>query len=186
VTSRSIFTLVEPGSCFAGFLLEIVLAADRSYMLNGQFEDDDASAPVVRLTTTNFGLLPNINGLSRLASRHLDDTEGLDSARQQIGRDLDARGAEGHGLVTFTPDDIDWDDEVRFALEERASFSPDALIGMEACLRTPGPETLESKIFGRLSAWQNWIFQRPNAIGDTGALTRYGTGVRAEYDKRRV
>jgi benzoyl-CoA-dihydrodiol lyase len=186
VTSRSLFALVEPGSCFVGTLLELALAADRSYMLAGAREGDDRSLATVRLTTANFGAYPMPNGLSRLASRFLAEPGRVDDLKGRVGQDLDAETAGEAGLVTFTPDDIDWDDEVRIALEERAAFSPDALTGMEASLRFGGPETLESKIFARLSAWQNWIFQRPNAVGDTGALQVYGTGQRAEFDRRRV
>ena len=185
LTSRSLVALVEPGSCFAGFLLELVLAADRGYMLDGPFEDDGAEA-AVRLTESNFGCFPGVNGLTRLEARCLDDEEAVSRARQQAGRDLVAADAEAHRLVTFIPDDIDWEDEVRLALEERAAFSPDALTGMEASLRCPGPETMESRIFGRLTAWQNWIFQRDNAVGERGALTLYGTGARADFDRRRV
>ncbi|HEX6957405.1 MAG TPA: 2,3-epoxybenzoyl-CoA dihydrolase [Ferrovibrio sp.] len=186
VSSRSIFTLVEPGSCFTGTLLELVLAADRSYMLDGSFEGDNRPPATLRLTPLNFGAYPMPNGLSRLASRNLDDPARVDALRQRIGEDLDARAADEAGLVTFTPDDIDWEDEVRIAIEERAAFSPDALTGMEASLRFGGPETMETKIFGRLTAWQNWIFQRPNAVGEQGALKQYGTGQRAGYDRRRV
>ena len=185
LTSRSIVALVEPGSCFAGFLLDLVLAADRGYMLDGPFEDGGALA-AVRLTESNFGCFPGVNGLTRLEARCLDDSEAVSRAHRHIGRDLTAAEAEAHRLVTFTPDDIDWEDEVRIALEERAGFSPDALTGMEASLRCPGPETMESRIFGRLTAWQNWIFQRPNAVGERGALTLYGTGARAGFDRRRV
>ena len=185
VSSRSVFALIEPGSCFAGTLLELALAADRSYML------DDASGDAgrrvtVRLTAANFGVYPMINGLSRLASRFLAEPGRVDDLKGRVGQDLDAAAAAEAGLVTFTPDDIDWDDEVRQALEARAAFSPDALTGMEASLRFGGPETLESKIFGRLSAWQNWIFQRPNAVGAKGALQVYGTGERSDFDRRRV
>ena len=186
VTSRSIFALVEPGSCFAGTLLELVLAADRSYMLAGQREDDARPAPTVRLTAMNFGPYPMPNGLSRLASRFLDEPGRVDDLKGRVGEDLDAAAASDAGLVTFTPDDIDWEDEVRVAVEERTAFSPDALTGMEASLRFGGPETLETKIFGRLSAWQNWIFQRPNAVGAHGALQVYGTGERSQFDRRRV
>ena len=181
VSSRSIVSLAEPGSCFAGTLLELALASDRCYMLDGVLEDDDEPA-AVRLTGMNFGSLPMVNGLTRAEGRFLD----LDELEEHIGRDLGAEDAYELGLVTFIPDDIDWEDEVRLALEERASFSPDALTGMEANLRFGGPETLESKIFGRLSAWQNWIFQRPNASGTQGALQAYGTGARAEFDRRRA
>ena len=185
LTSRSLVALVEPGSCFAGFLLELVLAADRGYMLEGRFEDDGAEA-AVRLSESNFGCFPGVNGLTRLEARCLDDEEAVDRARRQAGRDLAAADAAEHRLVTFAPDDIDWEDEVRIALEERAGFSPDALTGMEASLRCPGSETMESRIFGRLTAWQNWIFQRENAVGERGALTLYGTGARADFDRRRV
>ena len=185
LTSRSFVALIEPGSCFAGFLLELVLAADRGYMLDGPLEDGGALA-VVRLTESNFGCFPGVNGLTRLEARCLDDSEAVGRAHRHIGRDLIAAQAEAHRLVTFTPDDIDWEDEVRIAIEERAGFSPDALTGMEASLRCPGPETMESRIFGRLTAWQNWIFQRPNAVGEHGALTLYGTGARAGFDRRRV
>ena len=181
VSSRSIVSLVEPDSCFAGTLLELALASDRCYMLDGVLEDDSEAA-TVRLTGMNFGPLPMVNGLTRAEARFLDAEE----LEEHIGRSLDAADAHELGLVTFIPDDIDWEDEVRLALEERASFSPDALTGMEANLRFGGPETLESKIFGRLSAWQNWIFQRPNASGSQGALQAYGTGARAEFDRRRA
>jgi benzoyl-CoA-dihydrodiol lyase len=186
VTSRSLFALIEPGSCFAGTLLELALAADRTYMLAGTREGDTTPAATVRLTPMNFGNYPMPNGLSRLASRFLAEPGRVDDLKGRLGQDLDAPAASEAGLVTFTPDDIDWDDEVRIALEERAAFSPDALTGMEASLRFGGPETLETKIFARLSAWQNWIFQRPNAVGDKGALHVYGTGQRAEFDRRRV
>jgi benzoyl-CoA-dihydrodiol lyase len=186
VTSRSIFALIEPGSCFAGTLLELVLAADRSYMLAGQREGEGRPQATMRLTAANFGVYPMPNGLSRLASRFLSEPGRVDDLKGRVGQDLDAAAAAEAGLVTFTPDDIDWDDEVRLALEERAAFSPDALVGMEASLRFAGPETLETKIFGRLSAWQNWIFQRPNAVGAKGGLSVYGTGQRSEFDRRRV
>src|SRR2546428_676 len=184
VSSRSVFALIEPGSCFAGTLLELALAADRSYMLDGT--RDDKPAPTVRLTAANFGAYPMINGLSRLASRFLAEPGRVDDLKGRVGGDLDAAAAAEAGLVTFTPDDIDWEDEVRQALEARAAFSPDALTGMEASLRFGGPETLETKIFGRLSAWQNWIFQRPNAVSPKGALQVYGTGERSDFDRRRV
>ena len=184
VSSRSVFALIEPGSCFAGTLLELALAADRSYMLDGT--TDDKPAPTVRLTAANFGAYPMINGLSRLSSRFLAEPGRVDDLKGRVGQDLDAAAAAQAGLVTFTPDDIDWEDEVRQALEARAAFSPDALTGMEASLRFGGPETLETKIFGRLSAWQNWIFQRPNAVGPKGALQVYGTGARSDFDRRRV
>ncbi|MGH7331896.1 MAG: 2,3-epoxybenzoyl-CoA dihydrolase, partial [Candidatus Rokuibacteriota bacterium] len=186
VSSRSIFALIEPGSCFAGTLLELALAADRSYMLEGVRHGDSRLPSTVRLTAMNLGPYPMINGLTRLASRFLADPGRVDTLRDLLGQDLTAKEASVAGLVTFTPDDIDWEDEVRLAMEERAAFSPDALTGMEASLRFAGPETLETKIFGRLTAWQNWIFQRPNAVGGRGALQLYGTGQRAEFDRRRV
>jgi benzoyl-CoA-dihydrodiol lyase len=186
VSSRSIFALVEPGSCFAGTLLELVLAADRSYMLDGARDGDAAPPATVRLGDPSFGAYPMVNGLTRLESRFLGDARRVDELKRRIGEDLDAPAAAAAGLVTFTPDDIDWDDEVRIAIEERAAFSPDALTGMEASLRFGGPETVESKIFARLSAWQNWIFQRGNAVGERGALRVYGTGQRPEFDRRRV
>jgi len=186
VSARSIFALIEPGSCFTGTLLELALAADRSWMLEGQRDLDDRAAATVRLTAMNFGAYPMPNGLSRLASRFLAEPGHVDDLKGRIGEDLDAAAAAEAGLVTFTPDDIDWEDEVRIAIEERAAFSPDALTGMEASLRFGGPETMETKIFGRLSAWQNWIFQRPNAVGPKGGLSVYGTGQRSEFDRRRV
>ncbi len=186
VSSRSLFALIEPGSCFTGTLLELALAADRSFMLDGRFEGDNRPPATVRLTAMNFGPYPMVNGLTRLAARSLDDPDRVGVACRRVGDDLDAADADDLGLVTFTPDDIDWEDEVRIAIEERAAFSPDALTGMEANLRFAGPETMESKIFARLSAWQNWIFQRPNAVGESGALKLYGTGRRSEFDKRRV
>ncbi len=186
VSSRSIFALIEPGSCFAGTLLELALAADRTFMLDGERQGDARPPATVRLTGMNFGPYPTVNGLTRLASRFLDEPGRVDDLKGRIGEDLDAAAASEAGLVTFTPDDIDWEDEVRIAIEERAAFSPDALTGMEASLRFGGPETLESKIFARLSAWQNWIFQRPNAVGPKGALKVYGTGERGDFDRRRV
>ncbi|RFU21529.1 2,3-epoxybenzoyl-CoA dihydrolase [Geodermatophilus marinus] len=187
-TSRSLFALVEPGSCFAGTLAEIALAADRQFMLEGQFEDDEDPKPpaAIRLDEFNTGLLPMGNGLSRLQVRFLGSADELAAAEAAVGRDLLAEDAAALGLVTATPDDIDWEDEVRLVIEERASFSPDALTGMEANLRFAGRETPETKVFGRLTAWQNWIFQRPNAAGPEGALRRYGTGKRADYDRKRV
>jgi benzoyl-CoA-dihydrodiol lyase len=188
VTSRSLIALIEPGSCFAGSLLELALAADRSYMLSGIFEDaDPAAAPaVIAVGEINLGPLPMVNGLTRLRTRFLGDVDGLAAAEKQAGELLEAQEAERLGLVTFAPDDIDWADEVRLAIEERSSFSPDALSGLEANYRFPGPETMETKIFGRLSAWQNWIFTRPNASGPDGALARYGTGQRPHFDRKRV
>jgi benzoyl-CoA-dihydrodiol lyase len=186
VSARSLLALIEPPSCFAGLLAELVLAADRSFMLDGAPTESDAPAPQLHLTQANDGWFPMSNGLSRLSTRFWGDEEALAEARARIGKDLLAAEAADAGLVTSTPDDLDWDDEVRLTLEERASFSPDALTGMEANLRFAGPETLETKIFGRLSAWQNWIFQRPNAVGPEGALRRYGTGSRPSYDRARV
>jgi benzoyl-CoA-dihydrodiol lyase len=187
VTSRSLLALVEPGSCFAGSLLELVLAADRSYHLAGAVAEHPEAPPAVLVPgAMNLGPLPMGNGLSRLATRFLGDGEALAGAAASAGERLDAAAAERLGLVTFAPDELDWADEVRIAIEERASFSPDALSGLEANLRFGGPETMETKIFGRLTAWQNWIFNRPNASGPEGALRRYGTGQRAEFDRKRV
>ena len=186
VSSRSLIALIEPGSCFTGTLLEIAMAADRSYMLDGVFEGSNLPAATIRLTGMNFGPYPMGNGLTRLATRFLHDPSQVDGLKGEIGESLDAAAAEQAGLVTFIPDDIDWEDEVRLAIEERAGFSPDGLIGMAANLRFPGPETMETKIFARLSAWQNWIFQRPNATGPEGALKLYGTGKQSKYDRKRA
>ncbi len=188
VTSRSLIALIEPGSCFAGLLLELALAADRSFQLDGVFTGTGHVAGPAAITVTglNTGLLPMGNGLSRLATRFFGDKKALDLVIGQVGTALTARAAAGLGLVTFTPDALDWDEEVRIAIEERASFSPDALTGMEANYRFAGPETMETKIFGRLTAWQNWIFNRPNAVGPDGALRKYGTGQRADFDRNRV
>jgi benzoyl-CoA-dihydrodiol lyase len=186
VSSRSLFALIEPGSCFHGTLLELALAADRIYMLSGKCEGDELPAATIGLSEMNFGVLPMCNGLSRLQSRFLGQPHRIEELHARIGGAIGTELAEQLGLVTFTPDDIDWENEVRLAIEERAAFSSDALTGMEASLRFGGPETIESKIFARLSAWQNWIFQRPNAVGEKGALKLYGTGQRAEFDPRRV
>ncbi|MEM7407314.1 MAG: 2,3-epoxybenzoyl-CoA dihydrolase [Pseudomonadota bacterium] len=186
VTSRTLCTLVEPGSCFAGWLAELIFAADRSYMLDGELEGDNRPPPTLQLTASNFGPLPMSNGLTRLETRFLGEPDSVNSAEDAIGEALDAEAADELGLVTFAFDDIDWEDEIRVFIEERASFSPDAMVGLEANLRFAGPETMETKIFGRLSAWQNWIFQRPNAVGEDGALRRYGTGQRAAYSDERV
>ena len=194
VTSRSLIALIEPGSCFAGSLLELALAADRSYMLFGVFEDvdPDAAPAAVTVGPANLsgppgnGPLLMGNGLTRLATRFLGDPDALAAAEKSAGSPLAAEEAEKLGLVTFAPDDIDWEEEVRIAVEERASFSPDALTGLEANYRFAGPETTETKIFGRLTAWQNWIFYRPNASGPDGALRAYGTGRRADFDRKRV
>jgi benzoyl-CoA-dihydrodiol lyase len=187
-TSRSLIALIKPGSCFAGPLLEVALAADRQYMLDGIFDDDEDPAPpaVLRLDGFNAGLLPMSNGLSRLQVRFLGSEPDATAAAAASGQDLTAADAVRLGLVTEALDGLDWADEVRLVVEERASFSPDALTGMEANFRFAGPETSETKIFGRLTAWQNWIFQRPNAAGPRGALSRYGTGQRADYDRKRV
>ena len=186
VSARSLIALIEPGSCFTGTLLELVLAADRSYMLDGRFEESELPPATLRLTPINFGPLPMNNASTRLTGRFPAQPEHMAELQSYMGRDIDAETADTLGLVTFTPDDIDWEDEVRLALEERASFSPDALTGMEASLRFAGQETLQTKIFGRLSAWQNWIFQRPNAVGEDGALTLYGTGRQSRFRKQRV
>jgi benzoyl-CoA-dihydrodiol lyase len=186
VTSRTLVALVEPGSCFAGTFAELVFAADRACMLIGSREGDNRPPPTVALSAMNFGPYPMSHGLTRLQSRFQADPADLDSAKGRIGEALDAEAAEELGLITFALDDIDWDDEVRVFLEARASFSPDSLTGLEANLRFAGPETMESKIFARLTAWQNWIFQRPNAVGEAGALQRYGTGERPQFDMTRV
>jgi benzoyl-CoA-dihydrodiol lyase len=188
LSARTLVTLVTPGSCFAGTLAEMVLAADRSFMLEGTFEDAEDNLPPAELVLTdaNDGWYTMSNGLTRLQSRFWGHDDALEAVRASLGKHLLAEEASGLGLVTFTPDDIDWEDEIRLCLEERASFSPDALTGLEANYRFVGPETLETKIFGRLTAWQNWIFQRPNASGPDGALRRYGTGSRPSYDRKRV
>jgi benzoyl-CoA-dihydrodiol lyase len=186
VSARSLVTLVEPGSCFAGTLAELALVADRSFMLEGSFEGDGRPEAAVVLSSANDGWYPMGNGLSRLASRFWGRPGEADAVRARLDEPLDAAACAELGLVTFTPDDIDWDDEIRLTLEERAAFSPDAMTGLEANLRFVGPETTETKIFSRLSAWQNWIFLRPNASGPDGALRRYGTGSRPSYDRKRV
>lgn len=186
LTSRSLVALIEPGSCFTGTLAEIALACDRSYMADGEFEGDNRPAATLTLTEVNFGLYPMSNDLTRLQTRFLGEPEAVDRAKARTGAALTARDAHAAGLVTFALDDIDWEDEIRVFLEERTSFSADAMTGMEANLRFPGPETMETRIFGRLTAWQNWIFQRPNAVGENGALKRYGTGLRGEFDRGRV
>ncbi len=196
VTSRSLIALIEPGSCFAGSLLELALSADRSFQLSGVFEDAgsgtaadvaaNAEPAAITVGPMNLGPLPMGNGLTRLQTRFSGDADAQAAAEKRAGEPLLADDAAELGLVTFAPDDIDWEEEVRIAVEERASFSPDALTGMEANYRFPGPETMETKIFGRLTAWQNWIFNRPNASGPDGALRRYGTGQRPEFDRKRV
>ena len=190
VTSRSLIAVIEPGSCFAGSLLELALAADRSFQLAGVFQTvtkaPDAEPATITLGDINTGPLTMSNGLTRLQTRFWGDEAGYEAAGKRLGAALEAEDAADLGLVTFAPDDIDWDEEIRIATEERASFSPDALTGLEANYRFAGPETMETKIFGRLSAWQNWIFNRPNASGPDGALRRFGTGQRAAFDRNRV
>jgi benzoyl-CoA-dihydrodiol lyase len=184
VSSRSLFALIEPGSCFAGTLLELALACDRSYQL--ALPDDEKRAPKISVGEANFGLYPMVTEQSRLARRFYDEAPALDAARAQAGKALDADAAFALGLVTAAPDDIDWDDELRIALEERAAMSPDALTGLEANLRFNGPENMLTRVFGRLTVWQNWIFQRPNAVGEKGALKVYGKGEKALFDFKRV
>jgi benzoyl-CoA-dihydrodiol lyase len=188
VTSRSLIAVIEPGSCFAGSMLELALAADRSFQLAGVFEDKnpDAEPATITLGDMNLGPLTMSNGLTRLQTRFWGDEAGYEAAAKRKNEALEAEDAADLGLITFAPDDIDWDEEIRIATEERASFSPDALTGLEANYRFAGPETMETKIFGRLSAWQNWIFNRPNAAGPDGALRRFGTGQRAVFDRKRV
>ena len=186
VTSRSIIAIVEHGSCFAGTLAEILWAADRSYMMLDEFEGDERPIAKLKLSEANFGQYPMANDLTRIQTRFLGTPEHVDFLREQIGEDLEAEAADEHGLVTYIYDDIDWEDELRIFMEERASFSPDAMTAMEANLRFSGPETMETRIFGRLTAWQNWIFNRPNAVGGDGALKRYGTGIRADFDMERI
>ncbi len=184
VSSRTLFAIIDKGSCFAGTLFELVLAADRSYML--QLADDEAGAPAVALSALNFGAYPMVSQEARISAHFCGEPKPIEAARERIGGKLDAKLASELGLVTFTPDDLDWDEEVRIAIEERASLSPDALTGMEANLRFSGKETMETRIFGRLSAWQNWIFVRPNAVGEQGALKVYGSGAKAKFNWERV
>ena len=186
VTSRSLVALVEPGSCFAGTLAEIVLACDRSFMFAGTAKGDNRPSAVITLSGANFGSYPMANGLTRLETRFLGEAESVEAAKATIGTLIDAAACEQLGLVTAAFDEVDWDDEIRIFLEERSSFSADGLTGLEANLRFAGPETMETKIFGRLTAWQNWIFQRPNAVGADGALKRYGSGVKASFNQERV
>ena len=186
VTSRSMISVIEPGSCFAGTLAEILFACDRSYMLSGMPEGTNIPPASILLTSVNFGAYPMSNGLTRLETRFLGQPASLKEAEIRIDAPLLGDECESMGLVTFAFDEIDWDDEIRIFLEERAAFSPDAMIGMEANLRFAGPETMETKIFSRLSAWQNWIFQRPNAVGQNGALKRYGSGQKGEFNRERV
>ncbi len=184
VSSRSLFALIEPGSCFAGSFLELALACDRSYHL--ALPDDEAGMPRIAVGEANFGLFPMVTGQSRLGRRFYDEQPAMDAVRAAIGQPLDADAAFALGLVTSNPDDIDWADEVRIAIEERVSMSPDALTGLEANLRFNGPENMFTRVFGRLTAWQNWIFQRPNAVGEKGALKVYGKGDKAAFDWNRV
>jgi benzoyl-CoA-dihydrodiol lyase len=186
VTSRSLVALIEPGSCFAGTLAELVFACDRSFMLVGALQGDNRPPAAIILSALNFGAYPMSNDISRLATRFLGEPESVERAKAAVGKPLEAEDCESAGLVTAAFDHIDWEDEVRIFLEERTSFSADSLTGMEANLRFAGPETMETKIFGRLTAWQNWIFQRPNAAGAEGALKRYGTGVKANFNPERV
>jgi benzoyl-CoA-dihydrodiol lyase len=186
VTSRSLVSLIEPGSCFAGTFAEIAFASDRAYMFDGAMKGDNRPAARVTLSNLNFGQFPMSNGITRLETRFLGEPESVGTAKAKIGQPLDGTDADRLGLITESFDEVDYADEVRIFLEERASFSADGLTGLEANLRFAGPETMETKIFGRLTAWQNWIFQRPNAVGADGALKRYGSGVKAEFSKERV
>ena len=183
VSSRSLFAIIDRGSCFAGTLLEPALAADRSFML---LAEDEAAAPHILLSGMNLGPLAMNNGCTRLATRFSHDAAAVAAARERAGERLSAGQALEAGLVTFAPDALDWDDEIRLAIEERASLSPDALTGLEASLRFPGAETMDTKVFGRLSAWQNWIFNRPNAVGEKGALKMYGKGTKAQFNWERI
>jgi benzoyl-CoA-dihydrodiol lyase len=186
VTAKSFIALIEPGSCFAGSLAELAFAADRSLMLIGTREGDNQKPAAITLGQANFGLYPMGNGLTRLETRFFGEPKTLDTLKEKIGTAIEGEEAAELGLVTTAYEDFDWDDELRVMLEERTSFSPDAMTGMEANLRFAGPETMETKIFGRLTAWQNWIFQRPNAIGEQGALKLYGSGVSPTFNKDRV
>jgi len=186
VTAKSMVALIEPGSCFAGTLAELAFAADRALMLIGTREGDNRPPASIVLGPANFGRYPMGNGLTRLATRFLGEPDNVERAKAKIGAPVEGEEALALGLVTLAFEDFDWDDELRVMLEERTSFSPDAMTGMEANLRFAGPETMETKIFGRLTAWQNWIFQRPNAIGEQGALKLYGSGVSPSFDKERV
>jgi benzoyl-CoA-dihydrodiol lyase len=184
VSSRSMFAIVDQGSCFAGTLAELLFAADRAYMLH--LPEEDAGAPHIALSAANFGLWPMVSGATRIEARFCEVSEPVEAARQAIGESLDAHDALELGLVTAAPDDLDWEDEIRLAIEERASLSPDALTGMEASLRFSGRENMATRIFGRLTAWQNWIFNRPNAVGEQGALKVYGSGAKAKFNWERV
>ena len=184
VSSRSLYAVVDQGSCFAGILLELALAADRSYML--ALLDGDDNAPTIALDEVNFGLLPMVNGLTRLQTRFYGHDETIAELRKLDGQPLAAEAAVANGLITVAPDDLDWEDEMRLAFEERANLSPDALTAMEANLRFPGPETMDTKVFARLSAWQNWVFYRPNSTGPNGALKLFGSGSKPQFDWERV
>ena len=184
VSSRSLFALIEPGSCFAGTLLELALACDRSYQL--VLPDEPERAPQITVGELNFGSYPMVTGQSRLQRRFYDEQPALEAVRAKAGQALDGDAALALGLVTSAPDDIDWADETRIAIEERVAMSPDALTGMEANLRFNGPENMFTRVFGRLTAWQNWIFQRPNAVGEKGALKVYGKGEKSQFDWNRV
>ena len=184
VSSRTLFAIADQGSCFAGTLAELAFAADRSFML--QLPEGEAGAPQIVLSALNFGTYPMVNGLTRLLTRFCEEAQPVETARGRIGQKLGAAAALELGLVTFTPDDLDWDEEVRIAIEERTSLSPDALTGLEANLRFTGRETMETRIFSRLTAWQNWIFNRPNAVGEQGALKVFGTGSKAKFNWERV
>ena len=186
LTSRSLVTLIEPGSCFGGFLSEIIFASDRSYMAEGIFENSNDPEAKIALSKSNFNFFKMSNDITRLETRFLNETKKIKELESKILTELDSQMALDMGLVTFSFDDIDWEDEVRIFLEERSSFSPDSMTGLEANLRFAGPETMETKIFGRLTAWQNWIFQRPNAVGDEGALKKYGSGNRSKFNWERV
>jgi benzoyl-CoA-dihydrodiol lyase len=191
VSSRSLFALIEPGSCFAGTLLELALACDRSYQLmlpepQANQGSDEACSPKISVSEANFSLYPMVTGQSRIGRRFYDEQPALDAVRAKLGQALDADAAFALGLITSNPDDIDWADEVRIAVEERVAMSPDALTGLEANLRFNGPENMFTRIFARLTAWQNWIFQRPNAVGEKGALKVYGKGEKAVFDWNRV
>ena len=186
LTSRSLVTLIEPGSCFGGFLSEIIFASDRSYMAEGIFENNNDPEAKITLSKSNFNFFKMSNDITRLETRFLNETEKIKELESKILTELDSQMALDMGLVTFSFDDIDWEDEVRIFLEERSSFSPDSMTGLEANLRFAGPETMETKIFGRLTAWQNWIFQRPNAVGEEGALKKYGSGNRSKFNWERV
>ncbi len=186
LTSRTLITLIEPNSCYAGFLSELIFAADRSYMAEGEFEEYDNKKATIILSKSNFGNFLMSNDMSRLDTRFIGLPEQILLVKQNLEKQILAEEANDLGLITFMFDDIDWEDEIRIFLEERSSFSPDSMVGMESNLRFPGKETMETKIFGRLSAWQNWIFQRPSAVGENGALKKYGTGNKGQYTKERT